>query len=138
MATTPDAALRALATVRAPAPARPAYGGLITRVIAAAVDALLINIVALAVAAVVALVLSIFPVSHKMDTLLVAAGGVLFRVWVVSSFVVFWTPTGQTPGNRLMRLAVVREDGGRLKPGRALLRLVGAVVGLVLFLGYIP
>jgi uncharacterized RDD family membrane protein YckC len=37
-----------------------------------------------------------------------------------------------------MRVAVRREDGGRIKPLRALWRLVGAVVGLVLFLGYVP
>ena len=130
MATTPDVAARAL-----PAPS---YGGLVTRVIAAAIDAVLINIAALAVGAVVALVLSIFPVPHKMDVVVVAVGGVLFAAWVVSYFLVFWTTTGQTPGDRVMRLAVVREDGGRLRPARAMLRLLGAVVGLVLFLGYVP
>jgi uncharacterized RDD family membrane protein YckC len=148
MATTPDAAGRTLSTrhdevVVAPAvpdavAADAGYGGLVTRAIAAAIDALLINLAALAVAAVVALVLSIFPVSSHMKMLLAAIGGGVFAIWVGAYFVTFWTTTGQTPGDRVMRLVVVREDGGQLTPRRALLRLAGAVAGLVLFLGYVP
>jgi uncharacterized RDD family membrane protein YckC len=145
--TTPDAATRALAHRPTGVTAAPAvrgvaadagYGGLVTRAIAAAVDALLINLAALAVAAVVALVLSIFPVSSDTKKLLAAIGGVLFAVWVVAYFVTFWTTTGQTPADRVMRVVVVREDGRTLNLWRALLRLVGAVLGLVLFLGYVP
>jgi uncharacterized RDD family membrane protein YckC len=116
----------------------PGYGGLVTRAIAAAVDALLINLAALAVAAVAALVLSIFPVPEKTEPVLAVVGGVLFAVWVVAYFVTFWSTTGQTPGHRMMRVAVVCEDGAPLRPWRALVRLAGAVAGLVLFLGYIP
>jgi uncharacterized RDD family membrane protein YckC len=87
---------------------------------------------------VVALVLSIFPASHEMKDLLAAVGGVLFGAWVVFYFVFFWTTAGQTPGDLVMRVAVVCEDGGRLRPWRATLRLLVAVVGLVLFLGYVP
>jgi uncharacterized RDD family membrane protein YckC len=137
MATVPDVAARPLSARRSGA-AGSRYGGLITRTLAAALDALLINLAALAVAAVVALVLSIFPVSHEKKQLLAAIGGVLFAVWVVAYFVTFWSTTGQTPGDRVMRVAVRCEDGGRLKPLRALWRLFGAVVGLVLFLGYVP
>ena len=126
---------RAVATT---ADATAGYGGLVTRAIAAAVDALLINLAALAVAAVVALVLSIFPVGGDMKKLLAAIGGVLFGIWVVTYFVTFWTTTGQTPGDRVMHVEVLREDGSRLKPLRALLRLVVAGLGLVLFVGYVP
>src|SRR3954447_11352768 len=133
MATVPDVAGPVLV------PARDSvYGGLVTRALAAAIDALLVNLAALAVAAVVALVLSIFPVSHDMKTLLAAIGGVLFAIWAVAYFVVFWTTAGQTPGDRVMCVAVVREDGGLLRPWRAALRLAAACVGLVLFLGYVP
>jgi uncharacterized RDD family membrane protein YckC len=137
MTTVPDVASRALSPRRQIA-ADYGYGGLITRTLGAAIDALLINLAALAVAAVVALVLSIFPVPHEKKQVLAAIGGVLFAVWVVAYFVTFWSTTGQTPGDRVMRVAVRRENGGQLKPLRALWRLVGAVVGLVLFLGYIP
>jgi uncharacterized RDD family membrane protein YckC len=137
MTTVPDVAARAVSPRRSIA-ADYGYGGLITRTLGAAIDALLINLAALAVAAVVALVLSIFPVPHEKKQVLAAIGGVLFAVWVVAYFVTFWSTTGQTPGDRVMRVAVRREDGGRIKPLRALWRLVGAVVGLVLFLGYVP
>jgi len=97
-----------------------------------------INLVALVVAAIVALVLSIFPVGHDMKKLLAAIGGVAFALWAAGYFVVFWTTTGQTLGDRVMRIRVVRLDGGILRPPRALVRLAGAIVGLVLFIGYIP
>src|SRR3954452_1641261 len=112
MATVPDVTGPALA------PARDSiYGGLVTRALAAAIDALVVNLAPLAVAAVVALVLSIFPVSHDMKTLLAAIGGALSAAWVVAYFVFFWTTAGQTPGDLVMRVAVVREDGGRLGRG---------------------
>jgi len=137
MTTVPDVAARAVSPRRSIA-ADYGYGGLITRTLGAAIDALLINLAALAVAAVVALVLSIFPVPHEKKQVLAAIGGVLFAVWVVAYFVTFWSTTGQTPGDHVMRVAVRREDGRSLSPWRALWRLVGAVVGLVLFLGYVP
>jgi uncharacterized RDD family membrane protein YckC len=141
MATTPDTAARILARpsdVTVVAAPSAGYGGLVTRAIAAAIDALVIDLAALFVAAVVALVLSIFPVTHDTKTLLAVLGGVLFGVWVVAYFVTCWTTTGQTPGDRIMHLVVMREDGTRLRPARAFLRLVGAVLGLVFLLGYIP
>jgi uncharacterized RDD family membrane protein YckC len=137
----PDAAARVVANrtaevvVAAPVAG---YGGLVTRAIAAAIDALLIDLAALFVAAVVALVLSIFPITDHTKSLLAVVGGVLFAVWVVSYFVTFWTTTGQTPGDRVMRVRVLRENGGTLGPWRATLRLAAAVLGLVFFLGYLP
>jgi uncharacterized RDD family membrane protein YckC len=114
------------------------YGGLVTRVLAAALDALLIDLAALFVVAVVALVLSIFPVGHDTKTVLAVLGGVGFALWVIAYFVTCWSTTGQTPGDRVMQLRVLREDGRTLGPMRALLRLVVAAIGLVLLLGYIP
>src|SRR4051812_49725468 len=107
MATVADTAPRVVVVREYAAPV--GYGGLVTRAIAAAIDALLINLAALAVAAVVALVLSIFPVSSDMKKVLAAIGGVLFAIWVVAYFVTFWTTTGQTPGDRVMRIGVVCE-----------------------------
>src|SRR3954453_15607421 len=143
MATTPDLRGRALPEPRLKVVATPitldsAYGGLVTRALAAAVDSAIINAVALGVAAVIALVLSIFPVGHDTKTLLAAVGGVIFAIWAIAYFVAFWTGAGQTVGDRLMRIRVVRTDGSSLRPARALLRLVGAVLGLFLFLGYVP
>jgi uncharacterized RDD family membrane protein YckC len=115
------------------------YAGLVTRVIALALDALLIDAAALLVTGAVLVVISVFSVSGKHShPVLVVAGSVLFVVWVISYFAVFWTTTGQTVGNRVMQIRVVRSDGARLKPRHALVRLAGMVISLPLFWGYIP
>lgn len=52
-------------------------------------------------------------------------------------FAVFWNLGGQTPGQYLMGVRVVRVDGKRLNFGRALIRWVGLIVSLFpLGLGY--
>jgi uncharacterized RDD family membrane protein YckC len=114
------------------------YAGLITRTIAFAIDAALINLAALAVAGVVGLVLSIFPVSQAMADVVKVAGAVLWGVWLVAYFVTFWSTSGATPGSYVMRVRVVRCDGGRLRPRHALARFAGLLLGLPLFAGYVP
>lgn len=114
------------------------YVGLVTRAIALALDVLLIDIVALAVTGAVLVVRSVFSITgkhHKVDAIIAA---VLFVVWVISYFVVFWSTTGQTPGSRVMHIRVVRSDGTRLRPYRALIRLGAMVVSAPLFWGYLP
>src|SRR3954449_12869510 len=142
MAATPDAprfiAARPSDVVVVPATDDRSYAGVITRLLAGAVDAAIIDLVALGVAAVVALALSIFPVGHDTKALLAICGGVVFAIWVIGYFVAFWTSTGETPGDRVMRIRVVRVDGRDLGPLRALARFIAAVIGLVLLLGYIP
>jgi uncharacterized RDD family membrane protein YckC len=114
--------------------------GLITRAIAFVVDAAILNVVAAVVAAAVALVLSVFPTSNGLDNVVAAVGGVVFFVWVIAYFAIFWATTGQTPGNRLMRIRVTEgAGGGPLPPRRALLRVVGVLLAaLPLFAGFLP
>ena len=114
------------------------YIGLVTRAIAFAIDALLINGVAVVVAAVVGLVFSILPPSHIPHDVAVVIGGVAFLLWLVGYFVAFWTTTGQTPGNRLLGIRVMRADGGRFRPRHAIARLVGMVLSAPLLLGFLP
>jgi uncharacterized RDD family membrane protein YckC len=70
--------------------------------------------------------------------LLAVIGGALFAIWVIGYFVTFWATTGQTPGDRVMHVRVIRDGGQTLGPWRAALRLGGAVLGLVFLLGYVP
>lgn len=52
--------------------------------------------------------------------------------------VTFWTAFGQTPGKWLLGLKVVPVEGGRLRLGRAILRLVGYVISaLPFYLGFL-
>jgi uncharacterized RDD family membrane protein YckC len=119
-------------------PARSDYAGFVTRLIAFAIDAAIVNAVALMVAVVVTLVLSVVPESRDSDKLVVALGGVAFALWSIGYFLTFWTTTGQTPGYRAMQIKVTREDGARLRPRHAIARLVGIVLSLPLFVGFIP
>jgi len=114
------------------------YAGLVTRAIAIVIDAVLINVAALAVSGAALLVESIFARSSTHHAVAIAVGSVLFFVWVVGYFAVFWTTTGQTPGSRVMQIRVTRLDGGPLGWRRALVRLVWMVLSLPLFWGYLP
>ena len=114
------------------------YIGLITRVIAFAIDAAIIDGVALVVGVVVTLVTSVLPPSKERDKILVAIGGVVFALWAIGYFIAFWTTTGQTPGNRVMQIRVMREDSSRLRPRHAIIRLFGIVISAPLMIGFLP
>jgi uncharacterized RDD family membrane protein YckC len=67
------------------------------------------------------------------------AGNLLqFAVGLAYS-VYFWTSTGQTPGKKMMKLKVVKADGGAiLKPGEAVVRYIGTIISAIpLALGYL-
>jgi uncharacterized RDD family membrane protein YckC len=117
----------------------PRYEGLVTRAIAFAIDAAIVDVIGLLVGVTFGLALSILPIGHSATVALIAFGGVAFVVWSVAYFMVFWSTTGQTPGSRVMQIRVCGEDGDAIKPRRALLRL-GALVlaALPLFAGFLP
>jgi uncharacterized RDD family membrane protein YckC len=148
-----DAAEREIAAVRAQAAAAarvqmrtgtqehaaPDYTGLVTRAIAFALDALIIDLAAIVVVAIVALALGLFDVPSKVDTALAVIGGVVFVLWAAAYFVTFWSTTGQTPGARVMRFRVLAPGAqhGHIGPRRAFLRLLGMVLAAIpLLAGY--
>jgi uncharacterized RDD family membrane protein YckC len=110
-----------------------AYAGLVTRIVAFALDAALINVVVWSVGIVVALALSLFQsIAHDTEILLAAIGGFVAIAWAIGYFTFFWSTTGQTPGNRVMSIEVRSANGERLRVRRAFLRV------LVLPLSVIP
>jgi uncharacterized RDD family membrane protein YckC len=114
------------------------YVGLVTRAIAFAIDAALINVVAILTSAVVALVFSVVTIPEQLRDIAVATGGVLYVLWTVGYFTTFWTTTGQTPGARVFRFRVRATDGESLRPRRALLRFAGlTLAALPLFAGFL-
>jgi uncharacterized RDD family membrane protein YckC len=114
-----------------------AYAGFVTRTIAIVLDGLLIVAAALAVTAAVLLIFAVFALRSK-HIVAVVVGGLAFVIWVICYFAVFWTSTGQTPGNRVMHICVVRSDGTRLRPRQAVIRLGAMALSLPLFWGYLP
>ena len=123
-----------------PTPAVPSYQGLVTRTIAFALDAAVISLTAVGVAAVFGLAISILDLPNGVETALVAIGGVAYFVWSVAYFVVCWSTTGQTPGDRLLHIRVGdADDFTPLSAGRAFLRLVFLTLcAIPLFAGFLP
>jgi uncharacterized RDD family membrane protein YckC len=115
------------------------YTGLVTRAIAFGVDALIIDLAAAGVAAIVALALNLLQVPSKIDTALVAVGAVALIVWAAAYFVAFWSTTGQTPGARVMRFRVLAPgaERGHIGPRRAIVRLLAMTLAAIpLLAGY--
>ena len=115
------------------------YEGLVTRSIAFAVDAAVINLVAIGVAAVVGLALSLVPAGDWFTAVLLAVGGAAYIIWAIGYFVTFWSTTGQTPGDRLMQIRVCRTDGDPLSARGTVARVVFLVLAAIpLFAGFLP
>ena len=108
--------------------ADPPYAGLVTRTIAFAIDIAIVDAAALTAGAVVALGLSALDLPDTVKTVLAAVGAALALVWGIGYFAWFWSVAGQTPGDRVLGLQVLRADtGGPLPLRRAIVR-VGALV----------
>jgi uncharacterized RDD family membrane protein YckC len=120
--------------------ARLAYVGIVTRAIAFAADAAVIQLVAIAVAGTFALILSVLSTPDKFDGVILVVGSAAYGLWLVGYFVVFWSATGQTPGNRLLQIRVCRADDGMVpSASAALLRFGGLILAaLPLFAGFLP
>ncbi len=129
-----------------PAPAAPpvthqellatgAYAGLVSRTIAFALDAALVNGVALVVGIAVGLGLSILHLPSQADTAIAAIMGVVWIGWSVAYFAFFWSTTGQTPGNRVMRIQVIARGGEQLRPLRAAIRFGCVILAAIPLLG---
>ena len=126
-------------TLTQPVPQRTGYVGLVTRGLAFAADAAIANGIAILVAAVVSLTLSVVHVPDEWTAVLVAVGGFVWLLWIAGYFVACWSATGQTPGDRLLRIRVVTADGQRLRPGRAMLRFAALLLAaLPLLAGFLP
>ena len=54
-------------------------------------------------------------------------------IFSIIYYIGFWTNDGQTMGNTIVGLKVVRTDGSRLSAGRALLRYIGYIINASLF-----
>ncbi len=115
------------------------YPGLVTRGIAFALDAAVINLVATVVGVGASLILSLLHLPGTIKAVLAAIGTVVYVLWLVGYFVVFWSTTGQTLGARAMQFEVQTSDGGPISPRRGLVRCVGLfLAALPLFLGFVP
>jgi uncharacterized RDD family membrane protein YckC len=115
------------------------YAGIVTRGVALVVDAALVNLFAIIGGAAVNLIATLFgnDINFDLGGALLAAG--LWVLWVGFYFSTFWAVTGQTPGDSLLGIRVVRADGGDVSAPRAIVRYIGlAICVLTLGLGFLP
>ncbi|HEX4008781.1 MAG TPA: RDD family protein [Solirubrobacteraceae bacterium] len=114
------------------------YAGLVTRAVALLIDAALIDAIALVVGAALNIIVSALGGSGNLNLLGALAGGFAWLLWSGAYFVTFWTVTGQTPGDRMMRIRVV-GPGPKIGFVRAVRRFVGLVLcTITLGAGFIP
>ena len=119
------------------------YVGFGRRFLAFNIDLLLINLITL---------LIILPLSFSVGFAVGASGapksslswlnilsGLIGLSTAVGYYVLFWTKqSGQTLGNRLLALRVIKEDGSELDVGTSVIRYIGYVLsGVILGLGYL-
>ena len=107
------------------------YAGLVTRLLAFVVDALLVNLVAVVATGAIGIAASVLfgdPAIHGTGAVL---GAISFALWSMTYFVVGWSVGGQTIGDALLGIRVVGTDGRPLRPARALLRLAAISLGAI-------
>lgn len=114
------------------------YAGLGTRAVALVVDAVLVQVVFLVGGALVQLVSTLFG-GLSSGWLVGLLAGIGWLLLVAVYFIGFWSTVGQTPGMRLMRIAVITRSGAAPSVGRSLVRLVGLALAVIpLFAGFLP
>ncbi len=113
------------------------YAGFVTRLIAMIIDLLLLSVFVTLVAVLGNFLTQVLPLDRGAK-LVIAISSIVVDVGVIIGyFVVLLTFAGQTIGKRVMGVRVVSADGGRIKPGQAGRRLLGSILSLPLFWGYL-
>lgn len=119
------------------------YAGFVTRLLAFAIDQLIIGSAVALVVLLAEFVTSAFGVnawfgtgelSGKIVTALVVSTSVLIFLMYD---LLFWMLAGQTPGKRFLGVLIVRTDGKRLRWGNAIRRKIGYWISAILFLGFL-
>jgi len=114
------------------APEETRYIGMATRALAFVIDVAIVNAIAVVTGAAVQLVMSTLKFNSSLKDTVTAILGAFYLVWVFGYFAVFWSSTGQTPGNRLLQIRVVDAgSGGSIPVRRAALRLVALTAGVM-------
>ena len=113
--------------------------GLVTRGIALAIDAGILNAAFVGLSALVALAASaLFPDAEGASAPALAVGGVVWFAMVGAYLMFFWTLAGQTPGMRFLGIRLVEGSADRASPRSAFRRLIGiAVCVLTLGIGFL-
>jgi uncharacterized RDD family membrane protein YckC len=110
------------------------YAGLITRAVAVGIDAL-----AVIIGAVVNLIASLLGHQGQVSVVVALLGGAAWIAWSALYFTVFWSVTGQTPGDRLMGIRVYSTISDRIRIRQSFVRYWAMLLAaLPLGAGFLP
>jgi uncharacterized RDD family membrane protein YckC len=119
-------------------PAASRSAGFVSRLLAVAVDSVLITAASVGVSATTELVATMFAKLDVSTPLGVIAASPTSMLATGAYFVLSWTLAGQTVGMRVLALRVIGPDERPPSARRALARLLSALIGaLPLFAGYL-
>jgi uncharacterized RDD family membrane protein YckC len=105
--------------------------GLVTRLLADAVDALVLAALFLGLRLGLAALGAVLVVSPRFVHVLGLGIRWVASVLLVPAYhVLFWSIAGRTPGKWLLGLRIVSRGGGSIRPGQALLRFVGLTISI--------
>jgi uncharacterized RDD family membrane protein YckC len=118
----------------------PEYAGIVSRGCAFALDVAIVQASLFAIGAIFALIAEAFgEVSIDLSAFEVVLGAIAWILIFDAYLIGFWWLAGQTPGMRLLGVDVRTTEGGRVPPGRGVVRIVGMVLAAIpLFAGYLP
>lgn len=119
------------------------YAGFVTRLVAFALDRLILTVILTTLATVATFLYESFNVNQWFGTEQLAQAiatslAIVTGILIILSYDIgFWLLAGQTPGKRAMGVRIVRTDGQRMVFGNALRREIGYWLSAILFLGYL-
>jgi uncharacterized RDD family membrane protein YckC len=115
-----------------------ANGGLVTRALAALMDAVILNFGFFAVSSLVVLAINAIFNTGDASAPALVAGSLVWALAGSAYLITFWSLSGETPGMRFLDLRLDGPDGRRLGIRRATRRLVGTVLSVIpFFLGFV-
>lgn len=133
-----EAAARGLFRFK-PRPDRPIYAGGVTRLLALALDAAILNGILLAISAAIALIVNALSSGDQSAGAVTIAFGAV--AWIAAStlyLTIFWTLAERTPGMTFLGLRILTEQGEPVPPRRGLRRVAGLALAAIPFgLGFL-
>jgi uncharacterized RDD family membrane protein YckC len=114
------------------------YAGLFTRVAAFVIDALIIAIALAMIPWITEILLNSigigsFTTNWMTGIQRLLASGVFATLFTYAYYAFFWFFAGMTIGNAVLGIRIIRTNGKRVGPFRALLRLIGYIIALIPF-----
>ena len=108
------------------------FAGPGARLVGYIVDTIIIAVVITVLAIIAGLLVATLPILSIVPFLAIPIVSLVY-------FPYFWAKSGQTPGQKMMGIKVVRDaDGGPVTMGSAILRLIGYwISAFVFYIGYI-